>query len=95
MKKIYAAALGLLMVAGAAGAQKTQRSKVYFTSDITPEGLIKVYEALGVPANGKVAMKISTGESEKSHQLSPELIGKLVKMVNGRPEGGGGPVWGR
>ena len=39
---------------------------VYFTSSITPEGLVKVYEALGVKANGRVAVKISTGESSES-----------------------------
>lgn len=56
---------------------------VYFTSDISPEGLVKVYEALGVQAEGKVGVKISTGESEKSHQLAPALIKDLVQSVNG------------
>ena len=58
-------------------------STVYFTSDISPEGLIKVYEALGVEPHGNVAVKISTGESMKSHNLSPELIKPLVDKVNG------------
>ena len=56
---------------------------VYFTKDISPDGLVKLYEALGVEAGGKVAVKISTGESEKSNHLRPELIGQLVKKVNG------------
>lgn len=56
---------------------------VYFTSSITPEGLVKIYEALGVPATGRVAVKISTGESSKSNQLSPELIKNLVQTVKG------------
>ena len=58
-------------------------SVVYFTKDISPEGLIKVYEALGVEASGNVAVKISTGESSMSNHLRPELIGPLVKLVNG------------
>ena len=37
-------------------------SKVYFTKDITPESLIKIYEALGVELTGKVGVKVSTGE---------------------------------
>ena len=37
---------------------------VYFTSDISPEGLVKAFEALGVKPEGRVAVKISTGESE-------------------------------
>lgn len=60
-----------------------QTSKVYFTSDISPEGLVKIYQALGKKASGRVAVKISTGESSQSNQLSPELIGDLVKEVDG------------
>lgn len=56
---------------------------VYFTSQITPEALVKIYEALGREATGRVAVKISTGESEHSNHLRPELIGDLVKKVNG------------
>jgi hypothetical protein len=33
---------------------------VYFTSNISPEGLVSVYQALGVKATGRVAVKIST-----------------------------------
>ena len=56
---------------------------VYFTSKITPEGLVKVYEQLGWKPEGKVAVKISTGEPPASNYLRPELIGDLVKKVNG------------
>lgn len=59
------------------------KPKVYFTSDISPEGLLEVYHALGVKPEGKVAVKISTGESSKSNHLSPELIGPLVKELEG------------
>ena len=58
-------------------------AKVYFTRDISPEGLMRVYQALGVKPEGRVAVKISTGESNKTHHLSPTLIGPLVKEVNG------------
>ncbi len=58
-------------------------SKVYFTSDISPEGLLKAYRALGITPTGKVAVKISTGESSESHMLSPELMAPLVKEVGG------------
>ena len=58
---------------------------VYFTSDISAAGLVKIYEVLGVtPSEGqRVAVKISTGESSKSNHLRPELIKDLVKKVNG------------
>ena len=57
---------------------------VYMTSDISPEALIKIYEALGVKAEGRVAVKISTGEAGNPNSLKPELIGGLVKLVNGK-----------
>ena len=56
---------------------------VYFTSDITSEGLVKIYEALDWTPEGNVAVKISTGEPPASNYLRPELIGDLVKTVNG------------
>lgn len=53
-------------------------STVYYIKDITPENLIKIYNALGRKAEGKVAVKMSTGESNKSHQLDPALIKPLI-----------------
>ena len=46
---------------------------------------MKIYEALGVtPKEGqRVAVKVSTGESEKSNHLRPEFIKDLVQKVNG------------
>lgn len=59
------------------------KATVYFTSEITPESLVKIYKALGKEATGKVAVKISTGESAQSNHLRPELIGSFVHEVNG------------
>ena len=56
---------------------------VYFFSDITPEALVRAYEALGVELPGRVGVKMSTGESESSNYLRPALIGNLVRLVNG------------
>ena len=53
------------------------------TADISPEGLMAVYEALGREAAGEnVAVKISTGETG-SNYLRPELIGEFVQAVDG------------
>lgn len=57
--------------------------KVYFTRSITPESLLRIYEALGVEATGPVAVKISTGEAGNTHYLKPELIGMLVDTLGG------------
>lgn len=56
---------------------------VYFIKEISPESLMKIYKALGREAHGKTGVKISTGESMKSHQLSPQLIAPLVNSFNG------------
>ena len=58
-------------------------AKVYMTTDISAEGLVRVYEALGVEATGKVAVKISTGEPGGKNYLKPELIKDLVQKVGG------------
>ena len=58
-------------------------STVYMTKDISPEGLIKAYEALGRAAVGKVAVKISSGEPGGNYYLHPALIAPLVHKVNG------------
>lgn len=59
-------------------ADTTEVSTVYYIKDITPENLVKIYKALGRTAEGKVAVKMSTGESNKSHQLDPALIKPLI-----------------
>ena len=59
------------------------QSKVYVTRDITAESLVKIYKALGVKAEGRVAVKISTGEGSNPNYLKPELIKDLVWEVDG------------
>lgn len=61
----------------------TAQSKVYVTRDISPESLVKIYNALGRKAEGRVAVKISTGEMGGNNYLKPQLIKKLVKKVKG------------
>lgn len=63
--------------------KKTEPSEVFFTADISPEGLMKIYEALDFKAKGKIAIKLSTGESERSYYLRPELIKDLVQSLDG------------
>ncbi len=60
-----------------------EKAKVYFTNEITPEALVKIYECLNVEVSGKVGVKISTGELGGHNYLKPELIKDLVSKVNG------------
>ena len=60
-----------------------EKAKVYYTKNITEEGLMKVYEVLGCALKGKIAIKISTGEPGGHHFLNPNLIRPLVQKLNG------------
>ena len=56
---------------------------VYYTQDISPESLVKMYRALGVDLPGRVGVKMSTGESTRSNYLRPDLIADLIHALNG------------
>ena len=60
-----------------------EKAKVYYSKEITPEKLIEIYEKLGVELPGKVGVKVSTGEDGAKGYLKADLIGPLVKKVNG------------
>lgn len=78
MRKLILLAAVLLTAIGASA-----QSKVYFTKEITPEALVRIYKALGKEAKGRVAVKISTGEAGGHNYLKPGLISKLVNEVDG------------
>lgn len=59
------------------------KSQVYFTQEISSQGLLNIYNALGVTLPGKVAVKISTGEPGGHNFLQPELIKSLVAKLGG------------
>lgn len=98
MRKTILSLVGLVLMAtscaraqapmGKIGIESTRTqdgsgSKVYFTKDISAEGLVKIYKALGRKAKGRVAVKISTGEDGGNNYLKPELIKGLVDAVRG------------
>ena len=78
MKKMMIVALAFV-----ASASALAQPKVYQTREITPESLVKVYRALGVPAKGRVAVKMSTGEGSNPNYLKPELVKDLIFEVDG------------
>ena len=59
------------------------KSKVYFIKDITPENVIKAYEAVGKKLKGKVAVKMHSGEHGNQNYLRPEFVKDMVNHVNG------------
>lgn len=65
--------------ASAAADSAQESSTVYVTRDISPDGLRRAFDALGVAPHGNAAVKLSTGEPGGHNFLSPDLIGGLVQ----------------
>ena len=63
--------------------EKMEKSKVYFTNEISKDSLVKIYEKLGVELPGKVAVKLHSGEQGNQNYLRPDFVEALVKRVNG------------
>lgn len=59
------------------------KSKVYFTKDITPENVLKLYEKLEKYLNGNVAVKLHSGEAGNQNFLGPDLWKPVVEKVKG------------
>ena len=60
-----------------------EKAKVYFTKEITPESIVKIYEALGRKLEGKVAVKLHSGEKGNKNFIRPEMVKEMVDHVNG------------
>ena len=59
------------------------KSKVYFTKEITSESLVKIYEALGIELKGNVGVKLHSGEKGNQNYLRPEFMKELIDKVGG------------
>lgn len=60
-----------------------EKSRVYFIREITPENIIKAYEALGKNLEGNVAVKMHSGEQGNQNYLRPEFVQDVIHHVNG------------
>lgn len=60
-----------------------EKAKVYFTKEITPETVVKMYNLLGVQLPGKVAVKVHSGEEGNQNYLRPAFMRPMVEHVKG------------
>lgn len=58
-------------------------SKVYFSRSITPETVVALYEKLGKELEGRVAVKVHSGESGNQNFLRPAFWQPMIQRVNG------------
>ena len=60
-----------------------EKSKVYFTKEISSESIVKIYEKLNIELRGNVAVKLHSGEAGNQNYLGPLLMKDIVNRVNG------------
>jgi hypothetical protein len=60
-----------------------EKAKVYFTKEITPDSIVRIYDALGKKLNGKVAIKLHSGEEGNQNYLKPEFVKSIIDYVGG------------
>ena len=61
----------------------SNRSKVYFSPDITPEKVLELYRHLGVTLPGNVAVKVHSGEKGNQNFLRPDFWRPVIEHVGG------------
>ena len=60
-----------------------KKAKVFFTKEISPESLVKIYDAVGVSLKGNVAVKLHSGEEGNQNYVKPEFVKKIIDYVKG------------
>ena len=59
------------------------KSKVYFTKEITPAAVLRLYKALGKELTGNIAIKVHSGEKGNQNFLRPAFWKDIVDHVGG------------
>ena len=59
------------------------KSKVYFTKEISSEGLMKLYKKLNFELKGNVCIKVHSGEPGNQNFLKPDFWKEIIEEVNG------------
>ena len=60
-----------------------EKVKVYFTKDLSEEGVVKVFKALNKQLPGKVAVKVHSGEAGNQNYLRPLFMKPIIEYVGG------------
>ena len=60
-----------------------EKSKVYFSKNITPDMVVKLFEKLNNKLEGKVAIKVHSGETGNQNFLRPDFFKKVIDKVDG------------
>lgn len=66
---------------GKTAAAQGTKATVYFTRDISPEGLVKIYDKINQDITGKVAIKLHTGEPHGPNILPRPMVKALWEHI--------------
>ena len=56
---------------------------VFFTREISPDSVVKMFQHLNYPLEGKVGLKVHTGEKGGQYFLRPEFLQKIYDYTKG------------
>ena len=59
------------------------KSKVYFTKEITPDAVLKLYKILNYKLEGNTCIKVHSGEPGNQNFLRPDFWRPIINEVNG------------
>ena len=59
------------------------KSKVYFIPSLSPEAMLRLYDALGVKLEGRVAVKLHSGEPGNQNFIRPDFMKPMIDKVGG------------
>lgn len=60
-----------------------EKAKVYFTKELSPESVVKMFKILNKDLSGTIAVKVHSGEEGNQNYLRPEFMKPMVEYVNG------------
>lgn len=63
--------------------ENMEKSKVYFSKEISPEKLVEIFKKLNVDLGGKVAVKLHSGEKGNQNYIRPEFVKPIIDLVGG------------
>ena len=61
----------------------SEKSKVFFTREITPEKVIEMFKLLEKELTGNIAIKVHSGEEGNQNYLRPEFMKPMIDYLNG------------
>ncbi len=60
-----------------------EKAKVFFTRELTPNAVVRLFDALGKTLPGKVAVKVHSGEEGNQNYLRPPFLAPMIERVRG------------